>query len=120
MNQKALNERLRSAPNPVIDSYRKIVGGPQKQTMDQSHVGWRLLNYLVYKNQSKFFTEHGHWLSWKNSPVLKTARSMAEKAVSIGIILTQFWNGRDLNLMQNAIVKPYLKLDKAWLLGKKN
>ena len=119
MDRKSLNERLKAAPNPVIDAYRKVVGSRANQTMDTNHVGWRLLEYLVFKDQSRFFTRNGHWLSWKNSAIQKAARSNAEKAVSIGITLTQYWRGQNLNLMQVAMIKPYLNLDRNQLLGKK-
>ena len=118
MNRHAIFERLKSAPNPIIDNYRKIVDHRKEQTIDTNHVGWHVLELMVVRHRKQFFDADGHWRPWKNPDVKQTARSDAERAVSIGMTLTKYWQGKDLNLIQSAMVKPYLKLDKRELLGK--
>ena len=112
MNQQAVKERLKAAPNPIIDNYRKIVDTKGHQVVDQNNVGWHVLEMTVFAHRRQFFDAQGHWKSWKDQSLRDAARNAAETAVSIGVTLTQYWQGRSLNLMQDAMIKPYLKIDK--------
>ncbi|XIF19460.1 MAG: hypothetical protein AJITA_00111 [Acetilactobacillus jinshanensis] len=116
MDQQAVKERIKAAPNPVIDNYRKIVDQDKKQIIDNNHVGWRVLAMMVYQNRQQFFDQQGHWKSWKDAKLQTNARSMTEKAVSIGLMLTKYWQGKSLNMIQTAMIKPYLKLSKSRFL----
>lgn len=112
MDQQAVKERLKAAPNPIIDNYRKIVDTKKHQVIDQNRVGWHVLEMAVFAHRQRFFDARGHWKSWQDPALRSAARSAAEAAVSIGVTLTQYWQGKSLNLMQNAMIKPYLKIDK--------
>ena len=110
MDRKAVVERIKAAPNPIIDSYRKIVNHRKHQTIDTNHVGWHVLEIMAVKHRKDFFDANGHWESWKSHAVQQLARTCAEDAVSIGMTLTQYWQGKRLNAIQVAMIKPYLKL----------
>ncbi|QBP17709.1 hypothetical protein [Acetilactobacillus jinshanensis] len=116
MDQRSVNERLKAAPNPIIDNYRKIVCEHKKQIIDNNHVGWKVLELMVYKNRHHFFHDQGHWRSWKDTTLQDNARSMTEKSVSIGLMLTKYWQGQPLNMMQSAMIKPYVNLSKTKFL----
>ena len=112
MDRQAIKERLKAAPNPIINSYRQVVETKKRQVVDQNLVGWHVLEMTVMKHRQQFFDTQGHWQSWQDPALQSAARNAAEAAVSIGITLTQYWRGETLNLMQNAMIKPYLKINK--------